>query len=324
MANNQPPYNPAVVAKLLARLGVTNDQFDDEDLFLIEPAPPGRDSASSPYAVRRLPSLSAERYAVYVALMQQDRPLDASKEEVEAAFIAIPFYNPKLAGLTGRDGIRIIANDDVRVQVDNKTYELPAYANIMWQPNLAGKLLSKFVTANAQYSLFHGSGAPTQALQDATGYWIDLRNFRSTMREIEGYPLQAGQTGGHSGIDPVINPLHNGTIDPTLMPDYLGMSALFVSPDADQTLGDSLYAVAWDDAKSPKPGEYTIYHLTRSYWTTMQQLSLDPNDISQQRLITYVVQTQSQVAALSDWQANAIGIANHGLCCVVNLTSFTR
>jgi hypothetical protein len=319
MSGKNTLYNPAIAAKLLDALGITNDNFDDEDLFIIEPARGQRASDPSQYAIYRIPSLSAERLQIYAGLMAEDRPLNASKEDVQAAFHAIPFYNPDDEHIAGREGIRIIKNDDVLVKVRNQEYQLPSYANIMWQPNLAGKLLSRFAAANARYSFFGGSDPGPDALLPETGYWIDLRNFRSTLHDIEGYPLSSG---GGSVKGSVIHPVHGGQIDADQMPDYIDVDEFSTG---DGQVADNVYVVAWNDPENPKPGEYAIYCMTRAYWTErMSELELATNDVSQKNLVKYIIDAQSQVAALSDWEANAIGIANHGLCCVVNLSSFTR
>lgn len=323
MPESTPRYNPAVAAKLLDALGITNTRFDDEDLFVIEPAreqSPAARVNGSQYAIYRIPSLSAERLLIYAGLMTEDRPLGASREEVQAAFHAIPFYNPGARHITGREGIRIISNEDVLVEVGNRTYELPSYANMMWQPNLAGKLLSRFAAANARYSFFGGNGdTGPDALLPRTGYWIDLRNFRSTMHEIEGYHLSSS---GRSRAVDITQPVHGDTIDADQMPDYIDVDEFCTS---DGQIADNLYVVVWNTPAAPRPGEYTIYCMTRAYWTErMPELELAANDVSQQNLVKYIIDAQSQVAALSDWEAHAIGIANHGLCCVVNLSSFGK
>ncbi|ACY18780.1 hypothetical protein [Haliangium ochraceum] len=315
-------YNPAVASALLEALGITNDQFDDEDLFLIETLAPRPTSDTAQYAIHRIPSLSAKRLQLYSELLKQKRPLNATPADVEAAFHAIPFYNPGPDHVTERDGIRLIPDDQVNVEVGKNQYELPSYCNIMWQPNLAGKMLSRFASTNALYSFFEGKDPGADTLHTRTGYWIDLRNFRSTTQEVERYPLATPSGGGRKIEKRVMHPLQGGTIDPDQMPDYLGEPAFNV---ADPNIADNVYVVTWRTPAVPQTGEYDIYCLSRTYWTErMPELQLQVNDTSQRNLIKYIVDAQSQVAALSNWEATAIGIANHGLCCVANLSSFRK
>lgn len=292
-----PDYTDTDLSTVFTTLGITKKEFSSDDVFFIVPSGNTR-AQYDPYLICRLPSWYPERksrWASWINGELDNKSVTPPTPGQATAYFSIPFYNrtrddiqhePKPAGFTGPvyppGTIQLIP--DVAPSGQQK---LSLHKQLMWQPNLSGKIITYFSQINVDTM---NSTPFSNAYNWCAGYWINLHSIRDCSNDPQ---FDANAAGAQR--------LTNVAFKNPLIPDDLTHAYLISTHDSD----------------------YSIHVLDQTYWSQMPQIYLSSNDPSQNSLVDYMVTgtNHTQVATLGELEAEAIGIADHGLCYVINLAS---